>query len=221
MIRPERRSPRRDEGGYSLVEVVVTTGMISVLMVIFTTAILQVFRTSGQAESAAAARSQLQLAFQRIDRELRYASWIAQPGTVGTGSTLVHYVEFASSDGQECLQLRLRPANPLAPADDPDGQGVLQLIRWTPGPPVVRIQPDPTIASQLVVNEPPFERQLAGDLIDEPGIPAFTPDFNRLRVRLNAQVGPGTAEVDTTFTALNTSRSTPPTHVCGEGRPTS
>lgn len=221
MNRRVRRPARRGEDGYSLIEVVVTSGMISVLMVIFTTAILQVFRTSGQVESSAAARSQLQLAFQRIDRELRYASWIADPGTRGAGSTLVHYVEFASSDNTECLQLRLRPTNPLAPADDPDGQGVLQLIRWAPGSPLVKKQPDQTIASQLVVDEPPFERQLAGDLTVDPGVPAFTPDFNRLRVRLSARVNTSTADVDTTFTSLNTSRSTPLTHVCSEGRPTS
>jgi type II secretory pathway pseudopilin PulG len=214
------RPAGRGEEGYSLIEVVVAAGMMSVLMAIFTTAVLQVFRTSGQAESAAAARSQLQLAFQRIDRELRYASWIADPGTSGAGSTLVYYVEFASSDNTECLQLRLRAANPVAPANDPDGQGVLQLIRWAPGSPAVKLRPDQTIASQLAVDAPPFERQLAGDLINDPGVPAFTPDFHRLRVRLSARVATSTADVDTTFTALNTSRSTPLTHVCSEGRPT-
>jgi hypothetical protein len=38
-----------------------------------------------------------------------------------------------------------------------------------------------------------------------------------LRVRLLAKVSSSTADVDTTFTALNTSRSTPATHVCSKG----
>ncbi|WP_433725361.1 type IV pilus modification PilV family protein [Actinoplanes sp. CA-051413] len=203
------------EAGYSLVEVVVTAGLMSVLMVIFTTAVLQVFRTSGQVENTADARSQLQLAFQRFDRELRYASWIAQPGKVGTA----WYVEFASYDGKECLQLRLQTAPPLVKDNDIDGQGVLQLIRWQPGTPAVKTRPNQTIGSQLDTATAPFELQPAGDTIAD-AVP-FTPDFQRLRVRLTAKVGTGVATVDTTFTALNTSRNTPATHTCSEGRPTS
>ncbi|MEU8235398.1 hypothetical protein AB0C12_37905 [Actinoplanes sp. NPDC048967] len=216
MNRARRRPARPDESGYSLVEVVVTAGLVSVLMVIFTTAVLQVFRTGAQTESAAAARSQLQLAFQRFDRELRYASWIGEPGKVGTA----WYVEFASSDGKECLQLRLRTIDPLADPRDTAGQGVLQLIRWAPGSPAVKTRPDQTIASQLITgSDSPFELQPAGITIA--GAAPFTPDFERLRIRLTAKVGTSTADADTTFTALNTSRNTPATHQCGEGRPSS
>ena len=47
-------------------------------------------------------------------------------------------------------------------------------------------------------------------------------DFQRLRVRVASQVGgKEPPRVDTTFTALNTSRDTPATNLCSEGRPTS
>jgi hypothetical protein len=48
----------------------------------------------------------------------------------------------------------------------------------------------------------------------------FATDFQRLRVRLATQVGGSTTAVDTTFTALNTSRDTQATNNCSEGRPT-
>jgi len=216
-LRAAARARSRDDAGYSLLEVLVTMGVMSVLMVIFTTAIIQVFRTSGKAESIAAAQSELQRGFQRFDRELRYASWIAQPGQVGTA----WYVEFAGPDGTECLQLRLETA-PATGTGSRDGQGVLQLLRWKAAAlPPVKNQPGQTVASQLVVTgvDPFFERQAAGVSPDPDS--EFIPDFQRLRVRLTSRVGSGTAQVDTTFTALNTSRTTPTTHTCGNGRPTS
>lgn len=215
MIRPGRRA-RRDEAGYTLIELIVTSGLVCVVMAVFTTAILQIFRTSDQVESTATARSQLQLAFQRFDRELRYASWIAVPSTrLSSG----WYVEFASSDGKECLQLRLA-TDPTPPRDNQtDGRGVLYLIRWTPGAPAVRNRPDQAIASQLSTTVAPFELQPAGVSIND-AIP-FTPDFQRLRVHLTAKVGTSGADINTTFTALNTSRNTLTTHPCSEGRPAS
>ncbi len=215
-LRAALRARSRDDAGYSLLEVLVTMGVMSVLMVIFTTAIIQVFRTSGRAESIAAAQSELQRGFQRFDKELRYASWIAAPGRVGTA----WYVEFAGADGTECLQLRLQTASTTATTSG-DGQGVLQMLRWPAAtPPPGATQRGQTVASQLVVTgvDPFFERQAAGVSPDPDS--DFIPDFQRLRIRLTSRVGNATAEVDTTFTALNTSRTTPANHTCGNGRPT-
>jgi prepilin-type N-terminal cleavage/methylation domain-containing protein len=216
-LRSALRARRRDDAGYSLIEVVVGMGIMSVLMVLFTTAILQVFRTSGKAESIAEAQSQLQRAFQRFDQEIRYASWISPPGEVGGA----WYVEFASSDGTECLQLRLQTAPGPTADNGTDGRGVLQLLRWAPGAPPAANQPGQTIASRLVTGDvDPFELQAAGSTpygTDS----QFAPDFQRLRIRLSSQVGTGVAEADTTFTALNTSRNTPTTHTCSQGRPPS
>jgi prepilin-type N-terminal cleavage/methylation domain-containing protein len=213
------RARRRDDAGYSLVEVVVTMGIMSVLMVLFTAAILQAFRASGKAEAVATAQSELQRGFQRFDRELRYASWVAAPARVGTA----WYVEFAGPDGTECLQLRLETAPASAPDNPNDGRGVLQLLRWQPGAPPAKNQPGQTVASQIVTEgvDPPFERQTATATAAPYTDSEYAPDFQRLRIRLTSRVGTGTAQVDTAFTALNTSRSTPATHTCSEGRPTS
>jgi len=113
------------------------------------------------------------------------------------------------------------------PENDTDGYGSLQLISWVPGVPPAPGVAGQTIAAQLLTPDAagPFERQNAGIPLavgadaDDPGID-FTPEYQRLRVRLTSQVGDSIAQVDTTFTALNTSRSTTDDNVCREGRPT-
>jgi prepilin-type N-terminal cleavage/methylation domain-containing protein len=215
------RPPTSNDAGFSLIEVMVTMGVMSVLMVIFTTAILQVYRTSSATQSLSTAQSQLQIAFQRFDRELRYASWIGVPGKVGT----VWYVEYADADAVRCGQLRLE-ASPAGDADA-DAHGVLQLIQWNRGtPPAVAAQGQ-TLASMLITDgaDPPFELQLAGSApYANPSADAvgagFATEFQRLRIRLTTRVGDHTTQVDTTFTALNTTRNTPATNGCSEGRPT-
>lgn len=91
--RPVEPALDRDDAGFSLAEIMVTMGITSILMVIFTTAILQVYRTSAATESLSSAQAQLQIAFQRADKELRYASWIAVPAKVGS----TWYVEYAGA----------------------------------------------------------------------------------------------------------------------------
>ena len=219
---PRRRSasrpPDRDDAGFSLVETMVTLGVMSIMMAIFTGAILQVYRTSTATESLSQAQSQLRLAFQRFDRELRYASWIAEPGKFGTA----WYVEFAGPVVTDCRQLRLE----TAPAGG-GNEGVLQLVAWTLGAPPATGRPGQTIASQLVTTgtgiEPFFDRQLPNERPyagASSGVGSdFTTDLQRLRIRLTAKVAAGTAQTDTTFTALNTTRDTPAANGCSEGRP--
>ena len=208
------------DAGVSLAEVMVTMAIMSTMMVLFTGAILQVYRTSTATESLTTAQSQLWIAFQRLDRQLRYASWIATPGQFGTA----WYVEFAGPASTECRQLRLETAP--AGGNGVDGQGVLQVIEWTQGHPPPAGGPGQTIASQVVTTgvAPFFEQQSANATpYASPSSGAvgtdFTTDSQRLRIRLTTKAAAGTAQVDTTFTALNTSRDTPTTNACSEGRP--
>ncbi|MET0495481.1 MAG: prepilin-type N-terminal cleavage/methylation domain-containing protein [Actinoplanes sp.] len=208
------------DAGTSLVELMVTMAIMSIMMVIFTGAILQIYRATTDTESLTTAQSQLRLAFQRFDRELRYASWISEPGLVGTA----WYVEFAGPADTGCRQLRLETVSP--DGNGVDGEGQLQLISWTPGAPPAAGDPGQTIAAQILTTgvAPFFERQAANGTpyasasADAVGTD-FTTDFQRLRIQLTTRVAAGTAQVDTTFTALNTSRDTPADNVCSEGRP--
>jgi len=215
--RPGDRAQCPDDAGFSLVEVMVSMAIMGIMMVIFTGGILQIYRTTTATESINIAQSQLQLAFQRLDKEVRYASWIAEPGKVGA----TWYVEFTGPTSTECRQLRLA----TAPAGG--GLGVLQLVKWTQGAPPSPSAPGQTIASEIVTTGvDPFDKQSVNETpyaspSPSPSAAVFTTDFQRLRIRLTTKVATGVAQIDTTFTALNTSRDTPATNACSEGRPTS
>jgi prepilin-type N-terminal cleavage/methylation domain-containing protein len=217
-----RRRPAtaRDDAGFTMAEILVTMGVMSVVMVVFTAAILQMYRTSAKAESISIVQAQLQTAFQRFDRQLRYASWIAQPGQVRTA----WYVEWAGYDGSQCYQLRLETASTSDQDSPNDGHGVLQMLTWPRATPPAADTPGQTVAANLVTPDSggPFDRQVpavTGGTGSGVGSD-FSPDFQRLRVRVAARVGDSTAQIDTTFTALNTSRNTPSTNECSQGRPT-
>ncbi|MEV6598192.1 hypothetical protein AB0M36_15120 [Actinoplanes sp. NPDC051346] len=226
-------SPVRDDEGSSLTEIMVTMGIMSAVMVVFTGAILQVYRTVQATDTLTDAQAQLSVAFQRFDRHLRYASWINKPGVRHEGSADTWYVEFAGVKGEKCRQLRLE-LGPDPGSNSPIGQGLLQLLEWTPGSPPAPHTPGMTIASQVDTTNisrqttptgtkiAPFELHKADT---KPYATAaegsqFVPEFDRLRIRLSTKVAAGAAAIDIAFTALNTDRDTPDTNDCSEGRPT-
>ena len=220
--RPVPDGQSRDDG-FSLIELMVTMGVMSIVGAVFTSAILLVYQTTVKTESISVAQSQLHRAFERFDKELRYASWIAVPGKVGE----VWYVEFAAADETQCRQLRLDTAPPVDLDNETDGFGLLSMVSWIRDTPPVAGAPGQTIASQLVTPDAagPFERQVPGTSPSaDPGSGIagtdFIPEYQRLRIRLTTRLGDTVAEADTTFTALNTSRDTPETNDCEEGRPT-
>jgi prepilin-type N-terminal cleavage/methylation domain-containing protein len=224
---------RRDDDGFSLVELVVTMGIMAVAMVLATTAIVQVYRTVSATETRSDTQTELSRAFQRFDRELRYASWIAAPSSQGPETAGPWYVEFAGPDPVDCFQLRLVAG---AKAD----QGVLQLYSWKKGSPPAAGAKGQTIASQIVTTDPAqpkpgeesvrpfFRKQNVGDpnptpvLLPSAGAVGgnFKAVFQRLQIRLTTRTGTGYARIDTTFTALNTTDVTPATNACSAGRPT-
>lgn len=215
-----RRPPARpggDDDGFTFTEVLVSLGVMSVVMAVFTGGIIQMYRTSAKTEAISMIQSQLQTAFQRFDRQIRYATWISPPGQVGTA----WYVEWAGYDGSQCYQLRLETAPADPPADETAGKGVLQMLTWPKASPPAPGTPGTTVAANLAEPgaEGPFTRQLPTGTVSD-GITGFTPDFQRLQIRITGRQGDTDAQVDTTFTALNTSRNTPITNECSKGRPT-
>jgi Tfp pilus assembly protein PilW len=205
-----------DDSGTSLVELMVTLAIMSVLMVLFTGAVLQVFKTTSATDSLAEAQRELAVAFQRFDRELRYASWIADPGKVGS----TYYVEFAGSDPSNCYQLRLAPGT--------DELGVLQLVSWTLTKPPAAGAAGQTIASQIDLDATtqPFTKPAFGSQASAAPTPSassgtiggnFKAAFQQLRVQLTTKVAAGSAQIDITFTALNSADQN--TNGCSEGRP--
>ncbi|MFB9178970.1 Tfp pilus assembly protein FimT/FimU [Dactylosporangium sucinum] len=189
-----------DDRGVTLAEMVVTTGILSVVMTIFTTAIVQLYRASNENTTVAVTQSQLNTAFIRLDRELRYARGISSPRPSGKD----WYVEFVSTEtssgDDECAQLNLNAAT-----------RTLRRQVWQDDGPTGRWA---VLANEINVDDSWFK-------LLEPGEAA---GFQRLQIKLVVKTAPGsgqrTATSSITFTALNTTSGTDPDDVCKEARST-
>jgi prepilin-type N-terminal cleavage/methylation domain-containing protein len=211
--RPEPED--RDDRGFTIIEMVVSMAIMSIVMTIMTAAVAQIYSAANRVDSTSFNRSQLTLAFRRLDTEMRYATWIgtATPTPVGNS----YYVEYAiGTDG--CRELKFDTS-----------AGVLSLYSWTlpsntPANPValasnVRVMSGPV---------PPFFTQGVGTFpfatatSDTIGLgKAYSPQFAQLRVRFNAVTGKTTVPFDTIYTAENTAANTAASNTCSKGRPTS
>jgi prepilin-type N-terminal cleavage/methylation domain-containing protein len=170
---------RRDDG-FSLVEVTVTMMIISIVGVLFTTAILQVFNAANATQARSVVQAQTSQALLRLDREIRYAWYL---GATSAGRPYVEYL-IGAGNAQQCVQLRLA-----------DGQ--LQRRTWAHD----GTAPAPTawlpLASQ-VSSGAPFTR------LDATGARGH----QQLTVDLTAQDGNQRKHSNITFTALNTDQNT-------------
>ena len=194
---------RRDDG-VTMIEVVVSLTLMAVLMTIFTTAVIDVYRNVNQTEGISTGQSQLNNVFLRLDKEVRYASGISMQGKVGTQ----WYVEYLNtSRGTEiCTQLRLTTT------------GLLQRRTWDRN--VAPVQPTDwaVLGSNLgeVTGTPPFAFSAA----DPSSTTGAASNFHQLTISL-AAIGRDdkhVAESSFTFTALNTSLATTSVGICTEGR---
>ncbi|WP_432829941.1 hypothetical protein [Dactylosporangium sp. CA-092794] len=193
---------RGDDRGITLAELAVTTGIMSVVMAIFTTGVVQLFRASDKNEAVALTQAQLNTAFLRLDRELRYAAGFGPVHTDTAGNVFVEYVNTGTASGTpECAQLELYTATgTLRRQAWPQQTGQRPLNQWA------------VLANNVIVAKSSFA------LIR----PTENTAFQRLRVVLAVATNPGTghteATSDLTFTALNSKSSTDPSTICPEAR---
>jgi Tfp pilus assembly protein PilV len=194
-----RGSARTDDAGVTMIDVVVAMTLMSVFMSIFTGAVVQMFRSASKNLAIARAQSQVTNAYLRLDKEIRYAAGISDPGPVGADT----YVEYLTNNTgvATCTELRLNSAS-----------GQLQRRSW----PQAGTPPAPTAwvpLASAVSSAKPFTLWPAD---------AATLSFQRLQLTLDATAGSGATaakrRTDVTFTALNTTPSTSSTAVCSEGR---
>jgi prepilin-type N-terminal cleavage/methylation domain-containing protein len=204
-----RRGDRTDQG-FTLIELVVSMGIMSVVLAVVIGAITQVYSATTRVDTTTYDRDQLTVAFRRLDKEIRYAQWLAVPGQVGTR----YYLEYAVPNSG-CRQLAY-------------DSGVLSLSSWTP-PSTIPANRQ-VLASSLAllggtapftvyaVNSTPYASATAGTA----GLGRnYSPDHALLRIQVNVVAGRTTVAFDTLYTAENTSRNTPQINACSAGRPTS
>ncbi|MFF5231838.1 hypothetical protein [Dactylosporangium sp. NPDC000521] len=190
---------RRDDG-VTLAEMAVTTGIMSAVMAIFTTGVVQLFQAGSNNELAALTQTQLNTAFLRLDRNVRYAAGISGEHHDSAGNMFVEYLNTEVVSGQpECAQLELNKAT-----------RVLRRQVWPqatkpPGKWVV-------LANEVDVAQSSFK------LLD----PGKDTGFQRLKIVLMVASNPGRgqakAKTELTFTALNSTRNTKPDEICPEAR---
>jgi Tfp pilus assembly protein PilW len=184
-----------DDAGFTLVDVLVSMLIMSIVMVIFTTGIIQLHRLANSTEARSDAQSQISVALLRLDKEVRYAAGIGLPHTVN-GNPYVEYL-ITRAGGDQCVQLRV-------------AGGILSRRTWIPG--AVPLAPAPwTALASNITTAQPFEHLAATDTIGH----------QRLTVKLAATSGNGRNTVrkasEITFTALNTGLQTG-SDACAEGR---
>jgi prepilin-type N-terminal cleavage/methylation domain-containing protein len=188
------RRPVRGDAGLTLIEVMVGMALMSVVMVIATGSLTEIFHSVNQSDHTTAAQTQVTTAFARLDQEVRYARSISTPAVVD-GDNYVEYL-LSVNNVDTCVELRLRTST-----------NQLQRRQWTKNnaPPA----PTPwTTLADVVTAGAPFTTISA----DKVGLTGFR--FQRLRLTVSAVLGGGTGggsatsggttrQTDVTFTALN------------------
>jgi hypothetical protein len=174
-----QRRPAPADGGWSLVETVVSTTLMAVAGALFTAGFVQVYSSFHASQEQSAAQQQLITAFLRLDREVQYAAGLSLPARVGDD----WYAEYLTgvSGTRTCVELRLNAA-----------ARQLQRRTWASG---ATISPTPwvPVASEVTAvgpAVPPFTL-----------LPAdATVDFHRLRVTMASTAG---RRFETIWPALN------------------
>jgi type II secretory pathway component PulJ len=179
----------------TLAEIMVAMAVTSVVMIVATAGIVQMYRAGNRADVLSSEMTQLQTTYQQLDRSVRYATAITEPNSTPSASGN-WYVEWTSVAGTTtgCSQLRLDASSGLLQRRSaPDGG---QPGAWA------------TIASFLTGTRP-FTLQ-----------PASTSGYPHQRLTVDVTVQPAAGSSQParrsvfSFTALNTSLTTVNSGVC-------
>lgn len=197
--------------GTSMMEVIVGMGLMAVFMAIFTSTMFSVYRASNHTESVVVSSGQLNTAFIKLDKLVRYASAISTPSsTANVAGNYYVEVQTTNSGSTMCSQLRLNTATKVLAQRDwrvPSAGTATGLTSFR------------ALSSGIEPNGQPFVLTATGSI-----------DFEQLTFNLQSTWGSPAANSDTniTYTALNSNDSsqrartdpTVPDSVCQEvGRP--
>lgn len=122
-----RSTSDENESGFTLVELLVAIGILTIFSVMFLSAVLSLTQGTTRAKLTSDSATTVLTAFQRMDRQVRYADAINFPGTGPSGNRYVEYRTPASSSASGltmCTQWRFVPS-----------KGLLEAREWrdTPG----------------------------------------------------------------------------------------
>lgn len=184
------RARRGEDGGYTLLEMLVAMSLFAVLIAIYMAGVVQMTRSTNRVQNVTSSTDEGRRAFDRFDRQLRYASAVNRPVRVADNWYLEFQTRATGSGTGLCTQWRL-----LASTDQ------LQLRTWPDvGAPTATAWT--TVASH-VVNNPSSQQPFTFRPADA--------TYNRQRIDLLLVVSNGQsggAQVQAGFVARNTSTAT-------------
>jgi prepilin-type N-terminal cleavage/methylation domain-containing protein len=192
---------KRRDAGFSLMEVMVGSALMSVVMAIATAAFVHMYRTTSLTEANALTEANLMASFAKLDRDVRYAYRINAPYQPDASTFAVDYVVPDANSTLLCVQLTL-----------PVSGGALIRKQWPQ---------TSTSADAAAVTSGVATNVVTANSITNAGgtaVPAspFTvrttgqdgSNFDRLRINVNSTAGNSdkgaTRNYNLQFTALNT-----------------
>lgn len=179
--------------GLTLVELVVAMAITSIVGAIVTTSMVMLYRTVNATSARAAVQAQLSQALMRLDKEIRYASYV---GETSSGRQYVEY-EMVNNMVTQCVQLRLAASS---------GGSQLQRRTWTQGAAAADLTAWLPLATG-VSSSAPFTR------ID----PVNALTHQQLTIDLTAVDGVTQKHTNITYTALNTNANSVSVATAGSG----
>lgn len=195
----------RDDRGFALLEVLTALVVLSIFFAMFTGAIVTTFTSSSRSQGVANTSQELSLAFQHLDLQVRYVSYVSAPAQVPADENN-WYVEMQDSNASptRCIQLRVSRS-----------AGQLQQRSWPVGGQPGSWQP---LASRVVNGG--AVGAAAPFVVSRPNA---TVRSAQLTVNLETAQGSGdsaaSSRTQLTFTALNTNLTTPSGGQCTGWRP--
>lgn len=104
---PQLTRPGEDEGT-TMAEIVAGMAIMTIFLAIFTGAMTNIFRTVNHAEGLTVTSAQLNTAFVKLDKQVRYAAALSTPTTAANAAGN-YYAEFQTSNTGSfvCTQLQL------------------------------------------------------------------------------------------------------------------
>ncbi|GAA4967485.1 PulJ/GspJ family protein [Kineococcus glutinatus] len=187
--------PDRTDGGFSLVELLVAMGIFTLVLGIFMSGVLVMYRDVNRSQAVATTSDALRKTFTTMDRQVRYAEGVNHAGLVN-GS---YYVEFRTPSGggnpAQCYQWRYAVS-----------AGTLSYRTWTATATAGTTWTPVAAGLRTDLTESPFT-MLKAVSTGTSGDVSYTKQ--RLAVAIAGARGGGSEQMTTTFVASNSSIDAP------------
>lgn len=218
---PLRQMIRREEGT-TLIELMVGMVLMSIFLAMFTGAILMLNGAMNKSQAVNLSASQLNVAFQNLDKTVRYASAISTPGTATSGDWYVE-LRTTTTGAEVCNQFRVNIASQQL-------QGrTWKIVNAAATTPTAWVPISSGVTNGGAPSGPtqPFRLplRLTGPTLIRLGLDApANASYQQLTINLIAPAGSGnsvtTSSSSYTFTALNSVLPAPTSPICQQqGRP--